>query len=233
MISFDCFAFVSNEHRNRFSIYVVNRVRAHQFQMFQNFFEFIIQFVADFTRLISKRFFIDITNIVNQFVQKKSRDKFRKNVNKIIQTVVFFAFTVKKVFDRRSNQKNANRTFEVNSILVFYNSIFFEFVVVRFRQKIRQFARFASRVSSFFQFLFQEKNDDHDFDNFSFIRSYANFVDHELNRKFEHVSNHDDDEKKNSRLFNKKIKKHTRKRSSNNAFEFEKLISKIDVTTKI
>ena len=103
MIFFDQFAFVINEFQNNFFIQIVNRVRAHQFQMFRNFFEFIISLVANSTRLISKRFLIDIIDIVNQSLQKRFRDKFRKNVDRVIQTVVLAAFKIKKMSDRRSN----------------------------------------------------------------------------------------------------------------------------------
>ena len=140
-------------------------------------------------------------------MQKKFRDKFRKNVDKIIQIVVFVVFKIKKMFNRRSNQKNANRTFEINFNFVFYNFIFFVFVNLQFRQTKRQFARFVNRVFSFFQSLFQKNNDDDNFDDFFFIRSYANFVDHESNHESKHVSNNENDEKKKSRLFNKKDKK--------------------------
>ena len=207
MIFFDQFAFAVNEFQNNLSIQIVNRARAHQFQVFQNFFELITSLVANSTRLISKRFLTDIIDTVNQFVQKRFRDKFRKNVNKVTQTVVSSALRVKKVFDKRSNQRNANRAFEVNFTFAFYNSIFSAVVNLQSRQAKRQFARLASRVSLFSQSLFQEENDDHDFDDLSSIRSYADFVDHESNQKFEHVSNIENDEKKKLRLLNRKDKK--------------------------
>ena len=98
-------------------------------------------------------------------------------------------------------------TFASQSFRILYNSIFSEFVVVRSRQEIRRFARLASRVFFFFQFLSQKEIDDHDFDEFFFVRSYANLVDHESNQKFEHASNRNNNEKKKSRLLNRKNKK--------------------------
>ena len=136
-----------------------------------NFYEIIILFFhfANSTKTTFKRFFNDVINIVNNvFFKKRDRKiEYRKNV-----------------------------TFASQSLKTFYNFIFFEFVVVRFRQKIRRFARFTNRVFAFFQFLFQEKNDDHEFDDFFLIRSYSDFVDYELNQKFEHASNQNNDEKK-------------------------------------
>ena len=139
---------------------------------------------ADSTKSTFKRFLNDVIDIVNN-VSSKNRDrkiKYRKNV-----------------------------TFASLSFKAFYNFTFFVFVTLFFRQerrqKIRRFARFASRVFSFFQFLSQEENDDHDFDDFFFIRSYVDFVDHDLNQKFEHVSNNDNDEKKKSRLLNRRNKR--------------------------
>ena len=93
------------------------------------------------------------------------------------------------------------------SISFFTISFFFVFVNLQFRQTKRQFARFANRVFSFSQSLFQENNDDDDFDDFFFIRLYANFVDYESNHESKHVSNNENDEKKKSRLFNRKNKK--------------------------
>ena len=149
-----------------------------------NFYEIIILFFhfANSTKSTFKRFFNDVINIVNNDVAFKKRRK------------------------RFSKSKNDQRVFSVN-VFVFYNFIFSESVVLRFRQEIRRFARLASRAFLFFQFLFQKKNDDHDFDDFFFIRSYANLVDYESNQKFEHVSNQNNDEKKKSRLLNRKNKK--------------------------
>ena len=148
-----------------------------------NLYEIIILsfHFANSARTTSKRFFNDVIDTVNNVFSKKRDRKtdYRKNVTSASQ-----------------------------SLRAFYNSIFFEFVVVRFRQKIRRFARLASRASFFSQSLFQKKNDDHDFDEFFFVRSYADLADHESDQKFEHVSNRNNDEKeKNSRLFNRKNKK--------------------------
>ena len=210
MISFDQSAFFANDFRNNHTVKIVEHVRKQQFVVYVNFYEIITlsSHFANFTRTTFKRFFNDVINIANNDVASKKRR------------------------ERSSKSKNDQRTFSIN-VFVFYNFTFFEFVVVRFRQKIRRFARFANRVSFFSQFLFQKKNDDHDFDEFFFIRSYANFVDHKSNQKFEHVSNRNNDKKKSHVCSIEEIKKHTQKKSSNNAFEFENLISKLDVTTKI
>ena len=208
MTFFDQFAFSTNDRQNNHVVKIVDHVRKQQFAMWMNFYEIIILFFhfANSTRTTFKRFLNDVINIVNN-VSFKKRDKkieYRKNV-----------------------------TFASQSLKISYNFIFFESVVVRFRQKIRRFARFANRAFSFFQFLFQEENDDHEFDDFFFIRLYSDFVDHESNQKFEHASNQNNDEKKNHVCSIKEIKKHTREKLLNNAFEFENLILKFDVTTKI
>ena len=137
---------------------------------------------ADSTRSTSKRFLNDVINIANNDVASKRRR------------------------ERSLESKDDQRAFSINA-LALYNSTFFEFVVVRFRQEIRRFARLASRASSFSQFLSQEKNDDHDFDDFSIIRSYADLVDHESDQKFEHAFDQNNDEKKKSRLFNRRNRK--------------------------
>ena len=108
---------------------------------------------------------------------------------------------------RNTNQKNANRTFEINFNFAFYNFTSFVSVNLQFRQTKQQFARFVNRVFSFSQSLSQKNNDDDDFDDFFFIRSYADFVDHESNHESKHVSNNENDEEKKSRLFNRKNKK--------------------------
>ena len=184
MIFFDRFIFAVENRFNSVINRVNNQNRQQQFAMFVNSYEIITLFFhfVDSTRTTFKRFFNDVINIVNNDVASKKRRK------------------------RFLESKDDQRAFSVNAF-AFYQFIFFEFVVVRFRQEIRRFARLASRAFSSFQFLSQKKNDDHDFDDFSFIRSYADFVDHESNRKSEHVSNHDDNEEKNSRLLNRKSKK--------------------------
>ena len=183
MTFFDQFNFVVNDQINRYVIKIVNRVNNSQFFVlidFSNHFNSDSSFQTSF---FSKRFFQNIIDIVNNVAQ----------------------FKQKKKCDRKMKTKNVRRVFIVTS--VFYNFTFSVFVNLQSRQTKRRFARFANRVFFFSQSFFQEENDDHDFDDFFFIRSYADFVDHESDQKFEHVSNHDDDEKKNSRLFNRKNKR--------------------------
>ena len=173
-----------------------------------NFYKIIILFFhfANSTRITFKRFLNNVINIVND-VSFKKRDKkieYRKNV-----------------------------TFASQSFKTFYNFIFFEFVVVRFRQKIRRFARLASRVFFFFQFFFKKKTTitistnffSYDYTQISLI---TNRIKNSNTFRIELMT-----KRRNHVCSIEKIKKHTRKRSSNNAFEFENLISKIDVTTKI
>ena len=119
-----------------------------------NFYEIIILFFhfANSAKTTFKRFFNDVIDIANNVLSKKreKKTKYRKNV-----------------------------TFASQSLRIFYNFIFFEFVVVRFRQEIRRFERLTSRVFFVFQFLFQENDDDDDFD-LSFARFYIDFYDHDF-----------------------------------------------------
>ena len=87
--------------------------------MLMNFYEIIILFFhfANLTKTTFKRFFNDVINIVNN-VSFNKRDKKTK-------------YRKNSIFVSQS---------------VFYNFIFFQFVIVRFRQKIRRSERLASRV---------------------------------------------------------------------------------------
>ena len=121
-----------------------------------NFYEIIILSFhsANSTRSTSKRFFSDVTNIVNNDVTSKRRR------------------------ERSLESKDDQRASFVN-VLAFYQFISSEFVVVRSRQKIRRFARLANRVFLFSQLLSQEDDDDDDFDLF-FFRSYTDLYDHDF-----------------------------------------------------
>ena len=161
MISFDQFAFVINDRRNCRIIDATNRVRKQQFAMLMNFYEIIILFFhfANSTKSTFKRFFNDVINIVNNDVASKKRRK------------------------RFLKSKNDQRIFSIN-VVVFYNFIFFQFVVVRFRQKIRRFERLTSRVFFVFQLLSQKDDDDDDFDLF-FSRFYIDLYDHDFDFNFD------------------------------------------------
>ena len=206
MISFDQFVFASDDRRTRYIIQIAKRVRNNQFQMLKIFSVFSFSNINNRSRFFSKRFFQNIIDIVNN-VNSRKRDKkidFRMNV-----------------------------TFESQSFKIFYNFISFEFVVVRFRQEIRRFARLASRFFHFFNFYLKKKtmitistiffSYDH-----TQISSITNQIKNLNTFRIKIMT-----KKRNHVCSIKKVKKHTRKRSSNNAFEFEKLISKLDVTTKI
>ena len=184
MAPFGRSAFALNGHSNCHAVNAANRARQQQFAMWMNPYEIttLSPHPADSTRSTSKRPLNDVTNTANNDVTSKRRR------------------------ERPLESKNDQRASFVN-VFAFYQSTPSESVVVRSRQEIRRFARLASRASSFSQSLSQEKNDDHDFDDLFLIRPYADLADHESNRKSEHASNHDDDEKKNSRLLNRRSKR--------------------------
>ena len=173
MISFDQFAFFANDFRNNYIVKIVEHVRKQQFVVYINFYEIIILFFhfANFTKTTFKRFFNDVINIVNNDIASKKRRK------------------------RFSKSKNNQRVFSIK-IFAFYNFIFFNLLLYVFVKKYVDLRVSRIVFFSFFNFFFQEKNDDYDFDEFFFIRLYANFVDHESNQKFEHVSNRNNDKKK-------------------------------------
>ena len=111
MIFLNCFTFVV---QNRFN-YIINRVnnqiRQQQFVVWMNFYEIIILLFVNSTETTFKKIFNDITVIVNNCNSlKKQRKRFKKSTND-------------------------SRIFS-NNVFAFYNFIFFEFVVVRFRHKI-------------------------------------------------------------------------------------------------
>ena len=108
IISFDRSIFVFNKHSNCHVVNVANHVRQQQFAMWMNFYEIIILLFhfANSTKSTSKQFFNDVINIVNNNVTSKKRRK------------------------RFLKSKNDQRVFFVN-VFAFYQSIFFEFVVVR------------------------------------------------------------------------------------------------------
>ena len=161
MISFDQSIFVFDDRRNRYIFQITNRVRHQQFVMLMNFYEIIILFFhfVNSTKSTFKRFFNDVIDIVNNNVASKKRRK------------------------RFLKSKNDQRVFSIN-VVAFYIFIFFEFVIVRFRQEIRRFERLTSRVFSVFLFLFQENDHDDDFDLF-FARFYIDFYDHDFDFDFD------------------------------------------------
>ena len=122
-----------------------------------NFYKIIFSFFhfAKSTRTTFKRFFNDVINIINN-VSFKKRDKKTKYRKNLI-------------FVSQST---------------FYNFDFFQFVIVRFRQKIQRFERLTNRVFFVFQFLFQENDDDDDFDLF-FSRFYIDFYDFDFDFDFD------------------------------------------------
>ena len=122
-------------------------------------------------------------------------------MSSILLTTCFLKNAIKKQIIEKMLRLHHNRS-EFFTILFFLNLLLYVFVRKYVDLRVSRIEFFF-----FFQFLFQEKNDDHDFDEFFFVRSYADFVDHEFDQKFEHVSNRNNDEKKNSRLFNRKNKK--------------------------
>ena len=204
---FDQFAFVVNEQQNRYILFANNQINKQQFVLYVNFYEIIILFFhfANSTKSTFKRFFNDVINIVNNDVASKKRRK------------------------RFLKSKNDQRVFLVN-VFAFYQFVFFEFVVVRFRQKIQRFARFANRVF-FFNFFFKKRTTITISTNF-FSYDYTQIL--LITNRIKNLNTFRITilMKRKNHVCSKK-KKHTRKKSSNNAFEFEKLISKLDVTTKI
>ena len=184
MTSFDQSAFSANDLRNNHTVKVVEHARKQQFAVYVNLYEIITlsPHSADSTRTTSKRSLNDVINTVNNDVASKRRR------------------------ERSSESKNDQRAFSVN-VFVLYNFTSSESVVVRFRQKIRRSARLASRASLFSQLLLQEENDDHDFDDLSFIRPYADLVGHESDQKSEHAFDQNNDEEKKSRLLNRRGRK--------------------------
>ena len=197
MASFDRSAFALNEHSNCHVVNAANRARQQQFAMWMNFYEVITLFShsADSTRSTFKRFFNDVTNTVNNDVTSKRRRK------------------------RFLESKDDQRAFFVN-VFVFYQSTFFESVVVRSRQEIRRFARFANRVFFFSQLLFQEDDDDDDFDLLSF-RSYTGLYDHDFDFAF-------DDETETISSSQQTKKRSTQRQRSNNIRESTRKIKSND-----
>ena len=184
MASFGQSAFSANDLRNNHTVKVVEHARKQQFAVYVDFYETITlpPHPADSTRTTSKRPLNDVTNTANNDVASKRRR------------------------ERPPGSKNDQRTSSVNA-LALYNPTLSESVVVRSRQEIRRSARLASRAPLFSQSLPQEENDDHDFDELFPIRPYADLAGHESDQKFEHASNRDNDEKKKSRLLNRKSKR--------------------------
>ena len=162
-----------------------------------NFYEIIILFFhfADSARATFKRFLNDVIDIANNVPSKKREKKteYRKSVTSASQ-----------------------------SFRIFYNFILFEFVVVRFRQKIRRFERLASRVCSAFQSLSQEDDDDDDFDLF-FARFYTDLYDHDFDFEF-------DDETKIISSSRQAKKRSTQRQRNNNIRESTKKIKSDDQT---
>ena len=157
MTFFDRFIFVVENRFNNVINRINNQNRQQQFAMFVKFYKIIILFFhfANSTRTTFKRFFNDVINIVNN-VSFKKRD--------------------------RKTKYRKNSIFVSQSI--FYNFISFQFVIVRFRQKIRRFERLTSRVFFVFQLLSQKDDDDDDFDLF-FSRFYIDFYDHDFDFDFD------------------------------------------------
>ena len=159
-----------------------------------NFYEIIILSFVNSTEATFKKFFIDITVIVNNCNSSKKQRK------------------------RSKKSTNDSRVFS-NNVFALYNFIFFEFVVVRSRQEIRRFERLTSRVFFAFQSLFQENDDDDDFDLF-FARFYIDLYDHDFDFNFDDetkiiLSSQQTTKRSTQRQRNNNIRESTRKVKSN------------------
>ena len=186
IISLDRFIFAVQNRFNHVINRINNQIRQQQFVMWMNFHEIITLSLhfANSTRSTFKRLLNDVIDTANNDVASKRRR------------------------ERSVNSKDDRRASSINAFAL-YNSTSFEFVVVRSRQEIRRFARFASRASFFFQLFFQEDDDDDEFDDSSFARFYANLIDHEQKNEiaFEHASDENQKKKKKSALLNRRDKK--------------------------
>ena len=93
MISFDQFVFVFNNRCIRYIIQIVNRARQQQFAMLMNFYKIIILFshFANSTKTTFKRFFNDVTNIVNNvfFNKRDKKTKYQKNSIFVSQSIFY------------------------------------------------------------------------------------------------------------------------------------------------